>query len=72
MVEGLLRAGKGASNGGPETAGMRGMPGMPGMDDGQIALCIQYAADGAGIDLDKVLGLREEKKVSSPDRLLEP
>ena len=69
MVEALLRAGKGASNGGPDTARMRG---MPGMDDGQIALCIQYAADGAGIDLDKLLGLREGKKVSSPDRVLEP
>ena len=68
MVEGLLRAGA-APNGGPETAGMRG---MPGMDDGQIALCVQHAADGAGIDLDKLLGLREEKKVSAPDRLLEP
>src|SRR6266478_751018 len=34
-VEGLLRAGKAAANGGPAA---------PGMDNAQIALCIQYAA----------------------------
>src|SRR5262249_21934637 len=43
-VEGLLRSGAAASNG--EAA--------PALDDAQVALPIQYAAEGAEIDLDKL------------------
>jgi RNA polymerase sigma-70 factor, ECF subfamily len=77
-VEGLLRAGKVGANGGSDAqdgAGMRGtsgMPGKPGMDDAQIALCIQYAAEDAAIDLDKLFESRKTKKRSGPDRILEP
>jgi len=45
-VEGLLRAGSAAVNGGPAPMGL---------DDAQVALCIQYAAEEAAIDLDKLL-----------------
>jgi RNA polymerase sigma-70 factor len=69
-VEGLLRAGKAAANGGP--GGVAGMPSAPGMDDAQIALCIQYAAEDAAIDLDKLFESRKAKKSSGPDRILEP
>jgi len=68
-VEGLLRAGKAAANGGPA---IKGGAGMPGMDDAQIALCIQYAAEDAAIDLDKLFESRNTKKRSGPDRILEP
>ena len=44
-VEGLLRAGKAAANGGPA---------ISGMDDAQIVLCFQYAAEDAAIDLDQL------------------
>ena len=68
-VEGLLRAGKAAVNGGPA---MKDAAAMPGMDDAQIALCIQYAAEDAAIDLDKLFESRKTKKRSGPDRNLEP
>lgn len=68
-VEGLLRAGKTASNGG--TAAQDGA-GAPGMDDAQVALCIQYAAEDAAIDLDKLFESRKPEKRSGPDRILEP
>jgi RNA polymerase sigma-70 factor len=68
-VEGLLRAGKTASNGG--TAAQDGA-GAPGMDDAQVALCIQYAAEDAAIDLDKLFESRKLEKRSGPDRILEP
>jgi len=42
-VEGLLRAGKAAPNGGVAVA-PQGGAGTPGMSDAQIALCVQYAA----------------------------
>ena len=66
-VEGLLRAGKSAANGGPAS---------PGMDDAQIELCIQYAGEDAAIDLDKLFearraGTRSDSK-RGPDRILEP
>jgi RNA polymerase sigma-70 factor (ECF subfamily) len=51
-VEGLLRAGSAASNGNAGTAGF---------DDAQVALSIQYAAEDAAIDLDKLF---ETKKIS--------
>jgi RNA polymerase sigma factor (sigma-70 family) len=62
-VEGLLRAGKSTSNGGAAAIGM---------DDAQIEVCFQYAADNAGIDLDKLFELRESKKLPRTDRILEP
>jgi len=69
-VEGLLRAGKSAANGGPAS------PGMPGMDDAQIELCIQYAGEDAAIDLDKLFEARRAGSRSDikrgPDRILEP
>src|SRR5258705_611427 len=61
-VEGLLRAGKSASNGAALTSGM---------DDAQIELCLQYAADDAAIDLDKLFERREAKQLSAPDRMLD-
>jgi RNA polymerase sigma factor (sigma-70 family) len=63
MVEGLLRAGKAAANGGTAAGGF---------DDAQIGLCIQYAAEDASIDLEKLFGSRKAKKLSGPDRILEP
>jgi RNA polymerase sigma-70 factor len=68
-VEGLLRAGKTASNGGP--AAQDGVA-IPGMDDAQVALCIQYAAEDAAIDLDRLFESRKPEKRSGPDRILEP
>jgi RNA polymerase sigma factor (sigma-70 family) len=62
-VEGLLRAGKAAENGGSATAGM---------DDAQIALCIQYAGEDAAIDLDTLFESRDAKKSAGPDRSLKP
>ncbi len=62
-VEGLLGAGRTAENGGPASAGM---------DGAQIALCIQYAAEDAAIDLDKLFESRDAKKPAGPDRSLEP
>ena len=68
-VEGLLRAGKTATNGRP--AAQDGAA-MPGMDDAQVALCIQYAAEDAAIDLDKLFESRKLEKRSGPGRILEP
>jgi len=65
-VEGLLRAGKTAANGGPSTQG------IPGMDDAQINLSLQYAAEDAAIDLDKLFQSRKTKKITGPDRSLQP
>ena len=67
-VEGLLRAGKAAANGGPTAPGIA----MLGMNDAQVALCIQYAAEDAAIDLDQLFESRKSKKRSGPDRILEP
>ena len=58
-VESLLRAGKNAAN---------GEAGVSGMDDAQIDLCLQYAAEDAAIDLDKLFETRKEKKTTGPDR----
>ena len=68
-VEGLLLAGKTASNGGP--AAQDGAA-VPGMDDAQVALCIQYASEDAAIDLDKLFESRKPEKRPGPDRILEP
>jgi hypothetical protein len=62
-VEGLLRAGKSVSNGGAATSGM---------DEAQIDLCFQYAAEDAAIDLDKLFERRESKNLPAKDRILEP
>ena len=48
-VEGLLRAGRAAANGGPA---------ISGLDDAQIELSIRYAAEDASIDLDQVFRAR--------------
>jgi RNA polymerase sigma factor (sigma-70 family) len=58
-VEGLLRAGSPAANGGPP---------QPGMDDAQVALCVQYAAEDAAIDLDKLFEAQKQKDSLGPDR----
>jgi RNA polymerase sigma factor (sigma-70 family) len=61
-VEGFLRAGKAAANGGPAA---------PGMDDAQITLCLQYAGENAAIDLDKLFESHDAKETPGPDRILE-
>ena len=68
-VEGLLRAGETAGNGG--TAAQDGA-GARGMDDAQVALCMQYASEDAAIDLDKLFESRKPERSSGPDRILEP
>ena len=65
-VEGLLRAGKPAANGAASGTG------DSAMDDAQIALCLQYAAEDAAIDLDKLFASRKAKKSSRQDRSLQP
>ena len=62
-VEGLLRAGKAAANGGPT---------RPGMDDAQIALCVQYAGEDAGIDLDRLFASRDKTDLPGTDRVADP
>lgn len=56
-VEGLLRAGNAATNGGPAA---------PGMDDAQIALCLQYAAEDSAVDIDKLFAARKTDDSPSP------
>lgn len=58
IVEGLLRAGTAASNGDAAT----------GLDEAQVALCIQYAAEDAAIDLDKLFDVAKAQNPSGPDR----
>lgn len=58
-VEGILRAGKAAANGGPAIAGM---------DDAQVDQCFQYAAEDAGIDLDQLFAARKAGRSARPDR----
>ena len=62
-VEGLLRAGKASANGGPTS---------PGMDDAQVALCIQYAAEDAAIDLDQLLEAQRFQNGPRPIRRIKP
>jgi RNA polymerase sigma-70 factor len=54
-VEGLLRAGKAADGG----------PASHGMDDAQIELCIQYAADDSAIDLERLFEVRASEARSA-------
>ena len=65
----VRRAGKAAANG---AGASQGGAGMPGMNDAQIALCIQYAAEDADIDLDQLFESRKTKNSSGADRILEP
>lgn len=62
-VEGLLRAGNAPLNGGPAA---------PGLDDAQIALCIQYAAEDSGIDLDQLLDADKSPNAPSAKRGVKP
>jgi RNA polymerase sigma-70 factor len=62
-VEGLLRAGKASANGGPAS---------PGMDDAQVALAIQYAAEDAAIDLDQLFGAPQPPKAPGPLPRIKP
>lgn len=57
-VEGLLRAGAAPSNGNAAAVGL---------DDAQVALCIQYAAEDAAIDLDKLLEMPKAQNSPGPD-----
>jgi hypothetical protein len=63
-VERILRVGSGALNGDGSSGGM---------SEAEIALCFEYGAEDAPIDLDKLLspsaaqkGEREGKKISEP------
>jgi RNA polymerase sigma-70 factor, ECF subfamily len=62
-VEGLLRAGTAAANG--SLAGQ-------GLDDAQVALCIQYAAEDAAIDLDQVLDAKKSQIYPGRNRTVKP
>ena len=62
-VEGLLRAGSAAVNGGPAPTGL---------DDAQVALCIQYAAEEATIDLDKLLNPPKSQDLLGPKPKVKP
>jgi len=58
-VEGLLRAGDAAVNGGPAA---------PGLDDAQVALCIQYATEDSSIDLDQLFDADKSPNAPSAKR----
>jgi RNA polymerase sigma-70 factor len=61
-VEGLLRAGN-SSNGGPTSAGL---------DDAQVALCVEYAAEDAGIDLNQLFNAPKPQDLLSPKPKVKP
>jgi len=61
-VEAVLRSGTAPANG--EAA-------SGGLDDAQVALAIQYAAEGAEIDLDKLFEATKPKKTGGRDQVLE-
>jgi RNA polymerase sigma-70 factor (ECF subfamily) len=58
-VEGILRAGNPAANGGPA---------VDGMDDAQLDQCFQFAAEDSGIDLDQLFAARRAGKSVRTDR----
>jgi RNA polymerase sigma factor (sigma-70 family) len=62
-VEGLLRAGDAPVNGGPAA---------PGLDDAQVALCIEYAAEDSGIDLDQLFDADKSRNTPSAKRVVKP
>jgi RNA polymerase sigma-70 factor len=61
-VEGVLRSGTAPANGDPLAGGL---------DDAQVALAIQYAAEGAEIDLDRLFEAAKPKKPAGRNRVLE-
>jgi RNA polymerase sigma-70 factor len=61
-IEGVLRSG---------TAPANGEPAAGGLDDAQVALALQYAAEGAEIDLDKLFEAAKPKKTPGRNRVLE-
>jgi RNA polymerase sigma-70 factor (ECF subfamily) len=62
-VEGLLRAGTAAANGSSAALGL---------DDAQVALCIQYAAEDAAVDLDKLFEAQKSQNPSGRNRTVKP
>jgi RNA polymerase sigma-70 factor len=62
-VEGWLRAGSGSVNGGAAPAGL---------DDAQVALSIEYAAEDAGIDLDQLFHAAKPQDLPSPKPKVKP
>jgi RNA polymerase sigma-70 factor, ECF subfamily len=62
-VEGLLRAGTAAAN---------GSPAAQGLDDAQVALCIQYAAEDAAMDLDKMFDAKNSQIHPGRNRTVKP
>ena len=62
-VEGLLRAGSAAAN---------GSSAAQGLDDAQVALCIQYAADDATMDLDKLFDAKNSPISPGRNRAVKP
>jgi len=62
-VEGLLRAGSSSVNGGS----------LPtGLDDAQVALCLEYAAEDAAIDLDQLFHAPKPRNLPSPKSKVKP
>ena len=62
-VEGLLRAGSVAAN---------GSSAAQGLDDAQVALCIQYAAEDAAIDLDRLFDAKNSQTPPGRNRTVKP
>jgi RNA polymerase sigma-70 factor len=62
-VEGLLRTREAAANGGPS---------RPALDDAQVALCIEYAAEEAAIDLDKLFAAPKLQDAPGPNPRVKP
>ena len=62
-VEGLLRAGCAAAN---------GSSAAQSLDDAQVALCIQYAAEDAAIDLDKLFDAKNSQIPPGRNRSVKP
>jgi RNA polymerase sigma-70 factor, ECF subfamily len=66
-VEGLLRAGTAAANGSPAV-----LPAVAGLDDAQVTLCIQYAAEDAAIDLDRLFNAQGSQISPGRNRTVKP
>jgi len=62
-VEGLLHAGTAAAN---------GSSAAQGLDDAQVALCIQYAAEDAAVDLDKLFEAQKSQNPPGRNRTVKP
>jgi RNA polymerase sigma factor (sigma-70 family) len=61
-VEGLLRTRRAAGNG----------LSAPALDDAQVALCIEYAAEDAAIDLDKLFAAQKLQDAPGPNPRIKP